>query len=336
MLNVTATDPTLGSYITVWPDTSARPLASNLNVAPGETVANLVEVALGTDGGVSFYNAQGDIQIVADVEGYVSTAAQGNAGLYNPVPLVRVLDTRTGNGGTTGPIGPGQTVQFAVTGGTTGVPASGVEAVVFNLTATDPTSASYITAYPGATAKPLASNLNFTAGETIANRVILKVVNGYVDLFNDLGDVQLVADLNGYYTSASAPAASGSDFNTQPPTRLADTRPDSGQPYSNSTLGPGSTLTITVAGAAGVPLMTASSPPSAVVLNVTAVEPTAGTYITVYPTSASRPVVSDINLGPGQIQPNLVVVQLSSLGQINVFNDLGDVDIVVDVEGWYS
>ena len=336
VLNVTVTDTSEGSLLTVWPDGQAQPTASNLNFAGGETVANLVEVQLGPSGAVDFFNALGNVQIVADLEGYVATTANGSAGLFNAISPTRILDTRTGNGGVHGPVGPGQTIRVAVTGGVTGIPATGVSAVVLNLTATDPSAASYITAYPDTQSKPISSNLNFLYGQTIANRVIVPVVNGYVDLFNDLGDVQLVVDINGYFTDGSIPSASGSDFNSGSPVRIVDTRKNSGIPYSGATLQSGGTLVVQVAGAGDVPLMTSSSPPTAVVLNVTAVDTTAGSYLSVWPSNVARPVSSDVNFLPGQIQPNLVVVELSPLGQLSFFNDLGTTDIVVDVEGWYS
>lgn len=337
VLNVTVTDPTTASYLTVYPEGQPVPFASNLNFVAGETVANLVEVQLGSAGGISFYNSAGDVQVIADLEGYVSTSANGNAGLYTPLTPFRVLDTRIGLGGQVGPVAPGQTLKVQVAGVGT-VPASGVGAVVFNLTATDPAGSSYITAYPDTQPRPLASNLNFVAGETVANRVIVPVVNGYVDLFNDFtgASVQLVMDVNGYFSSSSAPSASGADYNSQSPQRIVDTRPGSGFTDAGQTLPPGGTLTVTVAGLDGVPSMTSASPPTAVVLNVTVVDGTAPSFLTVWPTSSPRPFISDVNWVAGQTQPNLVVVGLSPTGQVSFYNDAGSVDVVIDVEGWYS
>src|SRR5207245_2703186 len=56
ILNVTVTQPTANGYLTVYPAGSGRPLASNLNFVAGQTVPNLVEVALGTGGKVSAFN----------------------------------------------------------------------------------------------------------------------------------------------------------------------------------------------------------------------------------------------------------------------------------------
>jgi hypothetical protein len=70
VLNVTVTEPTAESYLTVWPTGVERPLASNLNWVIGRTIPNVVVATLGTDGMVSIYNSQGNVQVVVDVTGY--------------------------------------------------------------------------------------------------------------------------------------------------------------------------------------------------------------------------------------------------------------------------
>jgi hypothetical protein len=71
------------------------------------------------------------------------------------------------------------------------------------------------------------------------------------------------------------------------------------------------------------------------VLNVTAVSPTAQTHLTVFP-GGSVPTVSDLNPAAGEVEANLVVATLSSSGTVNIYNYAGSVNVVVDVEGWYS
>ena len=75
VLNVTATAPTAGTFVTVYPDDIGRPLASNLNLTPGMTRPNLVMVKLGASGGVNLYNLAGSVHLVADVVGYYQTGA---------------------------------------------------------------------------------------------------------------------------------------------------------------------------------------------------------------------------------------------------------------------
>ena len=81
------------------------------------------------------------------------------------------------------------------------MPTSAVTAVVLNLTATQPSARSYVTVWPTGSDQPVASSLNFAAGETIPNQVIAKVgLNGSISLYNDDGSVDLIADVVGCYT----------------------------------------------------------------------------------------------------------------------------------------
>jgi hypothetical protein len=71
-LNVTVTNTTKPSFLTVWPDDATKPTASDLNWVAGETVPNLVVVKLGADGGVKIFNAAGSVDVVVDVSGWYS------------------------------------------------------------------------------------------------------------------------------------------------------------------------------------------------------------------------------------------------------------------------
>ena len=65
------------------------------------------------------------------------------------------------------------------------MPASGVSAVVLNVTATQPTAPGHLTVYPDGVARPTTSSLNFSAGETIPNLVVAPVgADGKVDFYN--------------------------------------------------------------------------------------------------------------------------------------------------------
>ena len=81
---------------------------------------------------------------------------------------------------------------------------SEARSVVLNLTGTEPTSSTYITAFPADALRPTASNLNLVAGETRANLVIVRVpADGRIKLFNLAGATHLVADV----VATFAPAA---------------------------------------------------------------------------------------------------------------------------------
>jgi hypothetical protein len=149
---------------------------------------------------------------------------------------------------------------------------------------------------------------------------------GRVSIFNgSLGTTNVVADVGGWFTDASNPGATGERFTPLVPNRIA-----------SKTVGANTTLTIPVAGQGGVPPVDSLHPPTAVVLNVTATNTVADSFLTVWPSGASRPTISDLNVVQSQTVGNLVVVKLGTKGMLDLFNLNGSTDVVVDVDGWYS
>ncbi|HEX6547509.1 MAG TPA: fibronectin type III domain-containing protein [Candidatus Dormibacteraeota bacterium] len=333
VLNVTVTDASWFSYLTVYPTGIAPPLASNLNWAPGQTVANLVEIPLGTGGEVSIYNSQGSADVIFDVQGWVGDNfnSAGRDGLFNPLSPSRILDTRTGNGtgGSVGQLGPGQSLNLVVAG-RGGVPASGVSAVVLNLTETSPTAGSYLTAYPAGVQPPLASNLNYGPGITRANRVMVALGNsGMITIYNSQGWVDVIVDVNGWFTDSTS-LAGGSAFVGGTPNRVYDTR-NTGGP-----LGDGGTLTLVDYGAA-------YSDIKAFVLNVTVTDTSWYSYLEVWPFAAPQPTASDINWAPGETNPNLVIVASGpslaggvAYAAFETYNSQGATDVIYDMVGYYG
>jgi hypothetical protein len=321
VINVTATNTTAASYLTVYPKGASRPLASTLNWTAGKTVPNLTEISLGAGGMLTVYNAFGNVDVVFDVNGYVSVPAAGCPpdGLYRSLVPSRVLDTRA-----TAKVAGNTSIDVQITGAD-GVPASGVEAVTLNLTETNASAASYITAYPTGASRPLASNVNFVAGQTVPNRVIVKTgAGGKITLYNAFGNVDLIADVNGWFTDNSGSTlatGSGDIFVGTTPNRILDTR--GGGAIAGNT---SSTLVV-----AGVPANA-----HAAVLNVTATNPTAASYLTVWPDGAARPLASDLNFVSGLTVANLVIVQLGGGSKVDIYNAFGSTDVVVDLVGWYQ
>jgi hypothetical protein len=321
VLNVTATNPTQQSYLTIWPEGATRPTASNLNFGPNQTVPNLAEVGVGTGGQVGVFNPAGNVDVVVDVEGYVGPSSPGT-GLYNPLSPARIADTRT----THNTLGSGKTLNVQVTG-QGGVPASGAGTAVFNVTAINPTTQSFLTVWPTGQTRPFSSNLNFVAGQTVPNRVIAPTGNGgQVSIFNAAGNVDVAVDVGGYFTDNSNASATGRQFTPTTPVRIKDTR------ISHDGLGQNASLTIPVAGVGGVP----PTGVTAAVMNVTVTNTTNSSFLTVWPTGVTQPTASDLNWVAGETVPNLVVGTLGSDGAVQVFNAAGSTDVVVDVSGWYS
>ncbi|MBW3547057.1 MAG: hypothetical protein KY452_02835 [Actinobacteria bacterium] len=327
VINVTVTEPTRPSFLTAWPAGQTRPTASNLNYTAGQTVPNLAVVKVGTGGRVNLFNFSGGAHVVADVVGWYSNDTVATSGArYEPLSPARILDTREGNGAPRRMVGPGGTVSLQVTD-RGGVPASGVSAVVMNVTVTQPTASSVLTAWPSGETQPNASNLNYTAGQTVPNLVVVKVgAEGKVNLRNLSGYTHVVADVVGWYSDTSA--TSGARYQALSPARILDTREGNGAPKAKVS----GTLSLQVTGRGGVP----ASGVSAIVMNVTVTEPTASSVLTVWPAGELQPNASNLNYTAGQTVPNLVAVKVGTDGKVNLRNFFGSTHVVADVVGWYN
>ena len=260
-------------------------------------------------------------------------AATTPGSTYFPLTPTRVLDTRSAIGAPD-QIGPGGSIDLTVVG-VAGVPVSGVTAVVLNVAVTDASAAdSFLTVYPAGTTRPVASNLNYKAGTTSANLVKVAVPTtgekaGKVTFYNNLGTVSVVADISGWYSANGGPV--GATYHGQIPDRVLDTR--NGVGAVDSEVFPGQTIDVQVTGRAGVP----DTGVSAVVLNVTAVhEGGPETFLTVFPSGTNRPVASNLNVLNRRTVPNLVIARLGTNGRVSIYNNLGLVNIVADVQGWYT
>lgn len=262
--------------------------------------------------------------------------ATGTGSTYVSVNPVRLLDTRTaGAGGTDVPLGPGATTTVRIAG-QDGVPSnvSQVTAVVVNITAVNATAASFLTVYPDGTTMPPTSNVDFGAGQTTANMVVVPVgADGSIAIYNHAGSTDALVDLVGYHT----PSTSGSTYNTisPVPVRVLDTRNGTGEinnvPAPIST---GSPVTVTVeGGATGIP----TTGVSAVVLNLTAVNSTANSYLTAYAQGSTQPSTSSLDFTPGETVANLVVVPVpAGITKIAIANHVGSTDAIVDLFGYYT
>jgi hypothetical protein len=315
VLNLTGTQPTDETFITVWPSDEDRPLASNLNLQRDDTRPNLVVVPVGGGGAISFFNNRGFTHLIADVVGWYPDGPG-----FTPLTPGRLVDTREGTGAPMAPVAAGGAIDVQVAG-EAGIPASGVGAVVLNVTGTQPTADTFLTAWPTGDARPLSSNLNLVPGQTAPNLVMVKVGDGGgVSLFNNLGSTHVVVDVLGWYPTT------GPDFEGLVPSRLLDTRlPWPGTPVSEA-----GSIEVSVLGVGGVP----DHGVGAVVLNVTGTLPTADTFSTAWPTGEPRPLASNLNLAPGETAPNLVIAKVGANGMITLYNNLGATHFIVDVMGW--
>jgi hypothetical protein len=212
--------------------------------------------------------------------------------------------------------------------GVGGVPASGVSAVALNVTVTNPTAPSFLTVWPAGATQPTASNLNFVGGQTVPNRVIVKVgTGGMVNLFNFLGSVDVVVDVNGWFTDATN-TAGGSALWAVTPRREFDTR-FGGSGIPQSPVSPGETLFWRYLSAS---FLTGG------IYNVTATNPTAPGFLTLYPDDTGLPLASDVNFVTGETVPNLTPVKFGAADHgffVTNFIGGGFVDVVVDLDAFF-
>jgi len=195
VLNVTVTDTTAPSFLSVYPSDVDRPEVSNLNFGPRATRANQVVVRVPESENISIYNHQGNAHVVVDVVGWFDNAEVGHSGRFIAVEPYRSLDTRIGSPWPSpGHLPAGSTLRLIDDSAT-------VSAFVMNVTVTDTVGSGYLTAYPmGASyvPAPLASTLNYTAGATVPNHAIVPAAPD-VAFFNSGSRVQLVVDVFGAF-----------------------------------------------------------------------------------------------------------------------------------------
>ncbi len=319
-LNVTATGATTASAFTVWPTGGPRPVGANLITPANRSVPNLAIVKVGQGGRVNVFNDIGETHAVVDVVGYFRTTAANRLQTVTPF---RALDTRYGTGGRTTPLGPNQSYDVTVRG-LGGVPTT-ADSVVVNVTVVGPTTPGFLTVWPALQTRPLASNLNFVAGQIVPNLALAKVgTNNKISVYNPYGYVHVVMDIVGYL-STTAPGR----YFPLTQARLLDTRKDSGGP---GPVNPGSTTSLTVLGMGGVP----ASGVSAVTLNVAAYGPTADTYITVWPDGTARPTTSSLNPLKATNVVNQAIAKVGASGKVQIYNAFGKLDLVVDVAGYFT
>ena len=326
VLNVTAVGPSGNGYVTVFPCGAAQvPNASNLNFTAGDVIPNSVLAKVGASGMVCFFTSV-TTNLLVDVSGYFP-----GTDALQPLPEPRrLLDTRSG-GQTYDHLHEG--VGRIAAGGTYVLPVTnradvpiGAATVVLNVTAVQPGVGGYLTVYPCGSV-PNASNLNFVAGDTIPNLVLARVSGAGNVCFFSSAQTDLLVDVSGYFATVDALVP------LTEPKRVLDTRPSGstvdGQHQAVGRIAAGATYELPIAGRAGVPADAAS-----VVLNVTAVAPGGGGFVTVFACGGARPNASNLNFSAGEVIPNSVLARVGGGGRVCLFSSV-DIDLLVDVSGYF-
>ncbi len=230
---------------------------------------------------------------------------------FSPLAPARIYDSRT----TGAKPGVNGVVTMPILG-QAGVPADALS-VALNVTATEPEADGFVTVYPTGTARPTASNVNYTAGASVPNLVVAKIgVGGTIDLYTSQSS-HLVVDVFGWF---GVNAASG--FTPIVAARAIDTRTTS-KPADGGIV----TFPVTIG---GVP-----SGATSVLLNLTVTQPSAPSFAAVFASGGAVPATSNVNVVTNEDRPNLTFAPVGPDGQVSVFTYKSS-HIVADVLGWFS
>jgi hypothetical protein len=229
-------------------------------------------------------------------------AVAGAASAVLPVSPVRVLDTRSEPG------------SRLAAGGTVTVDLSDVvptvaTAVAVNLAMVGPSAPGFISAHACDAPPPDTSNVNSTGATRAAGAIVpLSAANTVCVTTSVATDV--LVDLQAVMVPRGSPGAAGLAPVT-PPARLVDTR----------ATGRASTLELAVPAGAAV-----------VAVNITATGAEAPGFVTAYPCGGDLPLVSNVNVAPGETNAGAGFVRVGARDSICVFSSAAT-DVVVDLTG---
>ena len=237
---------------------------------------------------------------------------------FGPVDPVRVFDSRDPGEGA---IGPGGSVDLQL-----GQLGDDVTAVVLNVTTTEGSNATtFISAQRSGSwgRQPTTSIVNARMGLDVANLAIVGLgPSRGVQLYNNQGTVHLAVDLEGYFS-----ASEGAGYAPITPTRVLDTR-TAGAPLRT---GERRRVDLAATGLA-IPADAVS-----VAINLTSTNVTATTsYLSAYGVGdPNGPLTSVLNAHRGLDVPNAAIVPVTG-GAIELYNNAGQTDVVIDVQGWFT
>ena len=234
-----------------------------------------------------------------------------------PIAPARLLDTRKGTGACR--LAPKGTLDVKVTG-VGGVPSTGVGAVALNIVGLVPTGPTFLSVYPAGTVWNGSSSLNVPAKVAADTMVIVPVgSNGMVTIRNNNYPIDVIADVVGYFTTAST----GTTYSTVDQQNVLDT-------HQTSIMAAGERRVLPIAGHYGVPVGA-----TGVLVNVTSSGSIKGGYVTVAPSIGPVVTSSTLNYAKTDTAANRAITLLSSDGSIEVLASTQS-HLRVDVLGWFG
>jgi hypothetical protein len=259
-VNLTVDAPAADGYLTAYPCGTPPPLASNLNYGAGRPRGAAATVALDAARHLCLRSFAG-ADVIVDVSGAYVTAASGSR--FAPVTPARLLDTRN------------TTALAAGAVATVSMPAGSAAATV-NLTATGGAQPGYLTAYRCDQPRPVASNVNYATGQTVANlAVVPAAADGSLCIYAS-SSTNVIVDLLGTF------GATGLRYQAATPVRVLDTRDGTGGWLGR----PAAFQALDLPAVPGA---------QALSLTVATAFPDTDGFTTAYPCAAGRPLASNLN-----------------------------------------
>jgi hypothetical protein len=207
------------------------------------------------------------------------------------------------------------------------VPAAGVSAVVLNVVAVNATAASDLMLKPVGGSTANWPKVQWASGQQLANSVTVPVgTNGEISLTNRAGNVDIVADVLGWFDDGSK--AAPMTYTPLSPVRIVNSVDGTGG-YA-SKWGPNMTRDVQIRGVGGVP-----ADADSVVVAFTAGGVSSASALSIYGSGEPRPNVWTLYAQPSESRINLATARIGINGKVSIYNWLGNVDVFVDVVGYY-
>ena len=307
VVSVTAVEPCADTFLTVFPCGAALPVASMVNADAVSIVANSGVVRLG-GGSLCVYTLQ-PTDVIVDISGWV-----GPTGLATtPVSPVRLVDTRPGLQQVLAVaqqrVGAGQVLNIDV-GALPGFDPS-AKAATINVTAVDPLADGFLSVLPGpctdVSLPPTTSNLNVTAAHDAAASATVGLGAGQLCVYSST-NTDVVVDLQASH------GPTGNVVAAVDPQRIIDTR-------QSTRLLSGQSRQIDL-----------GTTPTAVIVNLTAVNPSSRGFLTLFSCGAGIPTVSNLNVVGGAVVANRALVSTGGTNRFCLYSNV-ETDVVIDVEG---
>ena len=326
-INLTVLQPATAGSIAIFPGDTTWNGAASVSFPAAQNKQSMVTAKLGADGTLSVRNnIAATIQVIGDVAGYYTGGTPSTPGAFQAIPFQRAFDTRQSH-----PLAPGSVTSMPIAGHG-GVPATGVAAVLANLTVLSPGQAGSVSTWASDAAWDGSASASFTAGRTEQDVISVALGgDGTARIRNNTGvGLQVVLDLIGYYL-AGTPTGYGT-YHPITSSRVFDSRGTADAPITPSS-------PVRVSASQDERTRGTSVPEWGVpvaVVRFTVLAPAHAGSLSVYRGDRAWNGAASISFAAGASVQQQMTTVLGLNETFNVrYNGAGSVSVVADVLGYY-